>query len=69
MNNEEKIKTKDFVISIASKEIIIREMNAPNMKEKDLKSYVEINSKDIFPVKLSNCILGYNIIEKGPLQA
>jgi len=63
--NNEKIKTKELVVSVVSKEIIIREMNVPNMKEKDLKNFVRINSNDIFPVKLSNYILGYNIIEKG----
>lgn len=62
---EEKIKTKEFVASIVSKEIIIREMNAPNMKERELQSFVQINSKDIFPVKLSNYVLAYHIIEKG----
>lgn len=62
---EEKIKTKEFVVSIASKEIIIREMNAPTMKDKDLKNFVQINSKDIFPVKLHNYVLAYHIIEKG----
>lgn len=60
----EKIKTKEFVVSIASKEIIIREMNVPNMRAKELKSFVQINSKDIFPVKLSNYVLGYNMIGK-----
>lgn len=62
---EEKIRTKEFVVSIASKEIIIREMNVPTMKEKDLKNFVQINSKDIFPVKLHNYVLAYHIIEKG----
>lgn len=62
---EEKIKTKEFVVSIASKEIITREMNVPNMKERELKSFVQLNSNDIFPVKLINYVLGYNMIEKG----
>jgi len=62
---EEKIKTKEFVASIASKEIIIREMNVPKMKAKEIKSFVQINSNDIFPVKLSNYVLTYNMIEKG----
>lgn len=62
---KEKIKTKELVVSIVSKDIIIREMNVPNMREKDLKNFVQINSTDIFPVKLVNYVLGYNIIEKG----
>ena len=62
---KEKIKTKELVASIVSKDIIIREMNVPTMREKDLKNFVQINSTDIFPVKLANYVLGYNIIEKG----
>lgn len=62
---QEKIKTKEFVVSIVSKEIITREMDVPQMREKELKSFVQINSDDIFPVKLSDYVLAYNIIEKG----
>lgn len=60
-----KIRTKEFIVSIVSKNIIIREMDIPKMQDKDLRSFVQINSKDIFPVNLSNYILGYSIIEKG----
>lgn len=62
---DEKIKTKEVVASIVSKEIIIREMNVPQMQDGDLKKFVQINSNDIFPVKLANYVLGYNIVEKG----
>lgn len=63
-----KIKTKEFVASISSKEIITREMNVPPMQPKDLKSFVIINSNSIFPVKLSNYVLGYNIIETNRIM-
>lgn len=63
--NQAKIRTKEFTVSIVSKDIIIREMDIPKMQDKDLRSFVQINSRDIFPVNLSNYILGYSMIEKG----
>lgn len=62
---QERIKTKDFIVSIISKEIIIRQMECPQMRENELKTFVQLNSRDIFPVNLANYVLGYNIIEKG----
>lgn len=62
---QEKIKTKEFVVSIVSKDIIIREKNIPPMMGKELKSYIKLNSHDIFPVKLENYVLSYNVLEKG----
>ena len=43
-------------------------MNVPNMREKDLKNFVQINSTDIFPVKLANELKHCIIAHHGELE-
>lgn len=62
---EERIYTRDLVISISSKEIITREMQVPQMKKENLENVVRIQANDTFPVKLDGYFLGYTIIGEG----
>ena len=59
------IKSKEFMVSITSREIITREMFTQKMTGQDLMKYVRFNSDDIFPVDLNEYVLGYNVNEKG----
>ena len=58
-----KIKTKEFVVSITSREIITREMPVHKMSDKDLENFVKFNASDIFPINIKDYILGFNINE------
>jgi type IV pilus assembly protein PilM len=61
---EEKIFTRELTVSVASKEIITREISLPYMRKDDLNNVIKMNSEDLFPVKLENYSLGYSIIEE-----
>lgn len=61
---ENKITTRNLVVSISSSEVITREMLIPKIKPEEMNKFIESNSADIFPVKLSTYSLGYSIIEE-----
>lgn len=59
-----KIKTKKVVFSIASKRVASKEAVIPFVKEKQIKSIVEINAADYFPVgNINDYAINYSIIE------
>lgn len=59
-----KIRTKKVVFSIASKRVASKEAIIPFVKEKQIKSIVEINAADYFPVgNINDYAINYSIIE------
>jgi len=60
----EHITNRTLTVSIASNEIITREMLVPKIKHEEMSKFIEVNSGDIFPVKLNTYSLGYSVIEE-----
>lgn len=59
-----RIKTKKVVFSIASKRIASKEVIIPFVKEKQIKSIIDINAPEYFPVaNIDDYALNYSIIE------
>lgn len=59
-----RIKTKKVVFSIASKRIASKEVVIPFVKEKQIKSIIDINAPEYFPVaNINDYVLSYSIIE------
>lgn len=60
--SENKIKTKQVVFTITSSKIANREVTIPKVKENRIKTLVETNASDYFPVQLSDYELGYSVL-------
>ena len=59
-----KIRNKKIVFSIASKRIASKEVILPFVKEKQLKTVVEMNATDYFPVgNIEDYAINYSIVE------
>lgn len=61
---EEKISTRHVTISLSSKDIVTRELSVPKMNNRDMISFIKVNSKDLFPVNLEDYTLGYVSMSK-----
>lgn len=61
-----KIKTRDVVFSISSNKVISREITITATKEKLIKSIVDAEVADYFPMDLSEHIIAYSIIGRDP---
>lgn len=59
---EAKIKAKDLVFAISSNKVISREVSVSAAKEKMLKSIVQSEVDEYFPMDLSEHIISYSII-------
>lgn len=57
-----KIKTKQTVFSITSSKIANREVTVPKVKDNRIKTLIETNASDYFPVQMSDYELGYSIM-------
>lgn len=57
-----KIKTRQTVFSITSSKIANREVTIPKVKDNRIKTLIETNASDYFPVQLSDYELGYSIM-------
>ena len=59
-----KIKSRKIAFSIASKRIASKEVIIPYVKEKQIKSLIEVNATDYFPVgNIEDYAINYSIIE------
>lgn len=61
---EEKITSRQVTISLSSKDIITRELSVPKMNNRDMISFIKVNSKELFPVNLEEYTLGYVSMSK-----
>src|SRR5574344_1110744 len=61
---EEKITSRQVTVSLSSKDIITRELAVPKMSNRDLASFIKVNSRDIFPVNLEDYTLAYVSMNK-----
>jgi len=59
---ENKIKTKQLVVSISSTKIASRDVSIPFVKENRIPDVVRANASDYFPVDLSQYQLAYSVI-------
>lgn len=59
---EAKIKAKDLVFAISSNKVISREVTVSAAKEKMLKSIVQSEVEEYFPMDLSEHIISYSVI-------
>lgn len=62
---ENRIKTKLAVFSITSSKIASREIAVPKVKENKIRTLIETNASDFFPVQLSDYELGYKQLENA----
>lgn len=60
---ENKLKTKEIIFTIASSKIITREVNFPILKPKKLKTIIDMNASEYFPVNLNDYTLDFTVIE------
>ena len=60
---EYKVKAKSVVFTLNSSRIANREVYIPFVKEKQIKSIVNANATDYFPVDISGYQLAYNILD------
>lgn len=65
---ENKIKTSDAVFTVNSTKIANREVFIPYVKEKKIKSIVELQANDYFPIDISEYNISYYILGKGEKQ-
>ena len=55
---------KETYFLYASNKVIIREINLPVIKDKQIQPLIETNASDYFPVDVSNYYFAYSVIEK-----
>ncbi|WHH59661.1 type IV pilus assembly protein PilM [Petroclostridium sp. X23] len=61
---EKKIKEKNVVFTISGTSIITREVVLPKAGSKELKSIIEMESAQYFPVNIDSYVLDYKILEE-----
>ena len=57
------IKEKQVIFSIASSKIITREVELPNLSQKKLRNIIDLNADEYFPVNLAEYTLDYTVTE------
>lgn len=60
-----KIKTTEAIFTVNSTKIANREVSIPYVKENKIKSIVELQAKDHFPIDISEYNISYYILSKG----
>ncbi len=62
---EHKIRTTDTIFTVNSTKIANREVSIPYVKESKIKSIVELQASDHFPIDISDYNVSYYILSKG----
>lgn len=62
---ENKIKTTEAIFTVNSTKVANREVSIPYVKENKIKSIVELQAKDHFPIDISEYNISYYILSKG----
>lgn len=62
------IKTRDIIFTISSNKVISREVTVTALKEKLLKSIVEAEAPDYFPMDISDHAISYSIIGQNKAE-
>ena len=65
---ENKIKTRDTIITINSTSIISREVIMPKAKEKEIRNIIDMESEQYFPVSLENYRVDFKVIEELEIE-
>ncbi|OQB15543.1 MAG: Competence protein A [Firmicutes bacterium ADurb.Bin193] len=58
------IRIKKAIITITAPSVIMREIQVLNHKKSIIKSFLEIEAPNYFPIDLSKCVVDYKIIPK-----
>jgi type IV pilus assembly protein PilM len=59
-----KLTARETIITISGTSIITREITLPKVKTKELKSIIEMEAPQSFPIELTNYLLDYKILEE-----
>lgn len=62
--NNENIKSTDVIYTISSNSILNRTIELPSIKDEDIKSMLEFEVEQHFPVELDDYVIQHQIVEK-----